>query len=111
MAAVDQARQNTVREQALESSSPELLLMGAPARVDAEVVFKTGHYATRLAVEDLSVNAVESVVANEIQSIASSVAASAPFSGRMVVDNVLIEYRAALRPNGQINVGTIFPVK
>jgi hypothetical protein len=37
--------------------------------------------------------------------------AGADVAGRMRIDNVLVEYRARLLPDGSVNVGTIFPVK
>ena len=74
-------------------------------------LFKTEHYASRLASEGLNVSQVENVVGAQVASMRADMAVGANVSGRVTVDRVLVEYRARLLSNGQVNVGTIFPVK
>ena len=40
-----------------------------------------------------------------------NMATGADVGGRLRIDNVLVEYRARLLPDGSVNVGTIFPVR
>jgi RHS repeat-associated protein len=78
---------------------------------EANLAFKTGHYAERLIAEGVDVRNAEGAVASEINAIVDSLAEGAPFSGRVTVDGTLLEYRAYPLPGGPVNVGTIFPVK
>lgn len=64
-----------------------------------------------MASEGLNVSQVENVVGAQVASMRADMAVGANVSGRVTVDRVLVEYRARLLPNGQVNVGTIFPVK
>jgi RHS repeat-associated protein len=66
------------------------------------IVFKTGHYAARLLAAGVDVGRAEASVQRLIQ-------AGSPLHGTIVVDGVLLEYRAARLIDGRISVGTIFP--
>lgn len=85
-------------------------LLDDAARAGA-TVFKTGHYASRLEAAGVNVARAESVVAKEVAAMRSNMATGADVGGRLRIDNVLVEYRARLLPDGSVNVGTIFPVR
>lgn len=76
----------------------------------AKTLFKTEHYAPRLESVGVSVSKAESAVADAVQAMRNNMEVGADVRGRMIVDNVLIEYRTRLMPDGTVNVGTIFPV-
>lgn len=76
---------------------------------EANLIFKTEHYAQRLLAEGVDVANAEKAVANEIRAVESTLAG--PVSGRITVDGTLIQYNAFPLPGGNINIGTIFPVK
>lgn len=73
-------------------------------------VFKTGHYAPRLRQAGVNVGKAESAVADAVTTMRPNMAAGAEVRGRIRVDGVLVEYRAMMRPDGFVNVGTIFKV-
>ena len=75
------------------------------------ILFKTDHYASRLDNIGLSTTKAEGAVRQEIDAMRSYLSPDAPFSGRVSVYDSLIEYRAWPLENGNINVGTIFPVR
>jgi hypothetical protein len=52
----------------------------------------------------------EKAIAERIDTIHSNVAVEAPFRGRFMMDDVMLEYRAFKLPNGSIEVGTIVKV-
>lgn len=104
--------------EAIESISPELEALGAFAgggigavKNVSGIVFKSGHYSSRLAEKGLSVSGVEGVVAGRVNTFRSQLAVNAPFAERLFVDRIHLEYRGILRPNGEVNIGTIFPIK
>lgn len=68
----------------------------------SSLVFKTGHYASRLLAAGVNVGRAEAAVQGLIKG-------GAPLHGTVRVDGVLLEYRAMRLPDGRINVGTIFP--
>lgn len=74
-------------------------------------VFKTGHYASRLEAAGVNVARAESAVAKEVTAMRTNIATDADVGGRLRIDDVLVEYRARLLPDGSVNVGTIFPVR
>lgn len=74
-------------------------------------VFKTGHYSSRLEAAGVNVSRAESAVAEEVAAMRPNMATGADVGGRIRIDNVLVEYRARLLPDGSVNVGTIFPVQ
>jgi hypothetical protein len=81
---------------------------------EAQILFKTGHYAPRLMAEGLDVAETEAAVAREVNatiSTATEGTAIGPFSGRLMINDVQVEYRAMPLSGGQVNVGTVFPVK
>jgi hypothetical protein len=81
---------------------------------EAQILFKTGHYAPRLIAEGLDVAETEAAVAREVNatiSTATEGTAIGPFSGRLMINDVQVEYRAMPLSGGQVNVGTVFPVK
>jgi filamentous hemagglutinin len=73
-------------------------------------VFKTAHYAPRLQRAGVDVARAETVVAREVAAMRGNLGVGADVAGRVRIDNVLVEYRARLLPDGSVNVGTIFPV-
>ena len=85
---------------------------GSPVAAKAgATIFKSAHYATRLEKAGVNVARAESAVAKEVGAMRGSMDVGADVAGRMRIDNVLVEYRARLLPDGSVNVGTIFPVK
>jgi filamentous hemagglutinin len=78
---------------------------------EGSMVFKTDHYATRLEAEGVNVAHAEAQVAEAVNAMQPSMTIGVSVQRRMVVDGVLVEYRAIKLPNGTINIGTIFPVK
>ncbi|WP_228937817.1 DUF6531 domain-containing protein [Paraburkholderia saeva] len=81
------------------------------ANNSAVVSFKTDHYAPRLQQSGLNVGVVEARVAEEVAGIKADMIPNTSTMRRLTVDGVLIEFRAYMRADGQVNVGTIFPVK
>jgi uncharacterized protein RhaS with RHS repeats len=80
----------------------------------APLVFQTSHYASRLSSAGLDVGHVESVVGKEVSAAlrgASEGSAVGPFSGRLDVNEVPLEFRAFPLQDGKVNVGTIFPLQ
>jgi len=75
-----------------------------------ETVFKTSHYSARLESAGLNVARAEAKVAEAVDAMRSNLVPEAAVRGRVLVDGVLVEYRAMPLPNGKVNVGTIFPV-
>ncbi len=73
--------------------------------------FKTSHYARRLDAEGVGVARAETAVSRIVAGERANIGTSAPFSGRLSVDGKLIEYHGMRLPNGNINIGTIFPVR
>ncbi|PKM14196.1 MAG: hypothetical protein CVV12_15250, partial [Gammaproteobacteria bacterium HGW-Gammaproteobacteria-2] len=82
----------------------------AQATTTGATVFKTSHYAGRLELAGLNVMRAEAQVAEAVNAMRSTIPAEASIRGRLVVDGVLVEYRAISLPGGTVNVGTIFPV-
>ncbi|WGS87483.1 RHS repeat-associated core domain-containing protein [Methylomonas sp. UP202] len=76
----------------------------------AGTIFKTEHYAPRLESVGVDVNKAESAVADAVQEMRKNMETGADVRGRIIVDNVVIEYRTRLLSDGTVNVGTIFPV-
>ncbi|WP_177497893.1 RHS repeat domain-containing protein [Pseudomonas sp. Hp2] len=74
-------------------------------------VFRTAHYASRLEAAGLNVARTQTIIAREVARVRQNLAIGADVVGRMRVNGVLIEYRMRALPNGNVNVGTIFPVK
>lgn len=66
------------------------------------IVFKTGHYASRLLAAGVNVDRAETAVQGIIRN-------GGPLHGTIMVDGVRLEYRAMRLTDGRINVGTIFP--
>jgi len=84
---------------------------GTAAASAGATVFKTKHYAERLAKEGVDVVRAEKAVAERIGSMRPNMSTGAEVRGRFELDGVLLEYRAYPLPNGSVNVGTMFPVK
>ena len=84
---------------------------GTAAASAGATVFKTKHYAERLAKEGVDVVRAEKAVAERIGSMRPNMSTGAEVRGRFELGGVLLEYRAYPLPNGSVNVGTIFPVK
>jgi YD repeat-containing protein len=74
------------------------------------ISFQTGHYAPRLREDGLNVSAVEARVAEEVEKLRAQMIPNKSEIRRITIDGVVVEFRAFMRPDGQINVGTIFPV-
>ncbi len=77
----------------------------------AVINFQTRHYESRLKAEGLDPATVESGVAQEVQTMVPNLEKGSNAWGRMTIDGVLVEFRLYVKSNGEINVGTIFPVK
>lgn len=80
-------------------------------RSEAQVVFRTGHYASRLESVGLNVARTEAIIGREVARVRPNMAVGADVVGRVRVNGVIVEYRMRALPNGGVNVGTIFPVK
>lgn len=83
------------------------------ATKQAGLVFKTAHYASRLEAAGLDVAKTESVVAGEVRATIASASEGStigPFQGRLLIDNVPVQYNVYPLPNGWTNVGTIYPL-
>lgn len=81
---------------------------GTPS--DSGISFQTGHYAPRLREGGLNVPAVEARVAEEVEKLRAEMIPNQRVIRQITIDGVLVEFRAFMRSDGQINVGTIFPV-
>ncbi|MFC0697200.1 DUF6531 domain-containing protein [Paraburkholderia humisilvae] len=81
------------------------------AQVGNNVSFKTEHYSPRLQKEGLDVSAVEARVAEEVDMMRTEMTPDKIEIRRITVDGVLVEFRAFMHSDGQITVGTIFPVR
>ena len=68
---------------------------------------KTSHYAPRLLAAGLNVAKVEAAVIKTVGNLRPA----GEVRGRLIVDGVKIEWRAFVRPDGTVNIGSIFPVK
>jgi hypothetical protein len=86
-------------------------LAGPFASGIGRTVFRTSHYAGRLERVGLNPGRVESIIGSHIEPMRHRLAANADFRGRVQIDDVLVEYRARLRSDGTVSVGTIFPVR
>jgi hypothetical protein len=76
----------------------------------ASLTFKTAHYAGRLTGAGLDVAKVETAVAADLAKIPTDqITSGADISGRVLIDNTAVIYRAMPMPNGSITVGTIHP--
>ncbi|KAF0810948.1 RHS repeat-associated core domain [Alcanivorax sp. S71-1-4] len=75
------------------------------------IIFRSGHYASRLEAVGLNLSRTQSIVGGEVRMMRQSLTPGAGFGGRMHIDGILIEYRAMPMPSGSVNIGTIFPVK
>lgn len=89
---------------------PGVAAEGKGAKV-ATTIFKSTHYAERLAAKGVNVVRAEGAVAERVAEMRSSMTVGAEVEGRFVVDGVQVEYSAYMLPDGTVNVGTIFPVK
>ena len=89
----------------------ELNGMRATGTAKTSIYFRTSHYAARLAKDGVDIKLAEKEVETRLAQIASSVPAGAIQIDRLTLNKVLLEYRYFKRPDGSINVGTIFPVK
>jgi hypothetical protein len=78
----------------------------------ADLLYRSGtHYASRLEAAGVNVARAEAAVAKEVAAMRANMATNADVVGRLHVDDVLIEYRTRLLPDGSVSIGTIFPVK
>jgi hypothetical protein len=91
--------------------TPPVGVKGEMASKAGATVFKSSHYAPRLEAKGINVARAEAQVAKAVNTIRPNMVTNAPVSERMMIDGVLVEYRATLLSNGTGNVGTIFPVK
>ncbi|MEZ0606115.1 DUF6531 domain-containing protein [Paraburkholderia sp. IW21] len=77
----------------------------------AVINFQTRHYESRLKAEGLEPARVESSIAQEVQTMIPNLEKGSNAWGRMTIDGIVVEFRLYVKSNGEINVGTIFPVK
>jgi hypothetical protein len=87
------------------------LSIAAGQRGAIGTIFKTSHYASRLEAAGVNVARAEAAVGKEVAAMRANMATNADVVGRLHVDDVLIEYRTRLLPDGSVSIGTIFPVK
>jgi RHS repeat-associated protein len=75
-----------------------------------EISFKTAHASPHL--DGLSVTAddVEQAIASNIQSQAATASSTGSFWGQVTVNGVHFRFRAFTLENGEINVGTYYPI-
>jgi RHS repeat-associated protein len=81
---------------------------------EAVILSDAAHYAPRLIASGVDVGSAQAAVASEIQAMQAALAEGeslGSLSGRISVDDTLLQYNAFPLPGGRINVGTIFPVK
>lgn len=81
---------------------------------EAQIAFKTAHYAPRLLRDGVDIAEAEAAVSREVNatlSLGAEGSAVGEFSGRISIGGTQVEYRAHPLPNGTINVGTIFVPK
>jgi hypothetical protein len=71
------------------------------------ILFRTAHYAKRLQAGGLNVHRVEAAV----QRVVRGINPRGEVSGRLTIDGVLVQWRAFVRPDGSINIGTIHLVR
>ncbi|WP_138918441.1 hypothetical protein [Nitrospirillum viridazoti] len=83
----------------------------APVEAPALITFKTAHYAPRLLAEGVNVAEAEAFVTDAVSAMRGSWDAGSGVWGRFQLNGVLLEYRAIMRSDGIVNVGTLFPVK
>jgi len=109
-----QSRADDAAQRLNQSQRQQAESIQAPGLTEAEkrvTVFKTGHYASRLEAAGVNVARAESAVAKEVAAMRPNMATSTDVAGRLHVDNVLVEYRTRMLPDGSVIVGTIFPVR
>jgi hypothetical protein len=91
--------------------------LGAEAGTSAElsalrITFgQRGHGARHLTGTGLAAADVEAMLMREIQGIANRSRIAGEFRGRTTIVGIEIEYRAFLRDDGSIHVGTYYPVQ
>jgi hypothetical protein len=81
---------------------------------EAIILSNAAHYAPRLIEAGLDVASTQAAVVSELEAMQAALAEGeslGSLSGRISVDGKLVQYNAFPLPGGQINVGTIFPVK
>ena len=83
-------------------------LLKIAARGSVEIVF--GHGARHLAGTGLSQVEVEGAIQAQVAQRVAAGGISGPFSGTVVIDGQVIQYRAYVLSDGSVNVGTYFPV-
>ncbi|MBW9108007.1 RHS repeat protein [Paraburkholderia phenoliruptrix] len=75
------------------------------------IVFKRDHYINRAVKDGLNLDHAEAQVADEINAMRSDMLPDTNTIRQITVDGLPVEFRAYLRADGQVSVGTIFVVK
>ena len=70
-----------------------------------------GHGARHLIGTGLKTSEVERLIANEVGEVAGKASLTGSWWGRILADDVKIEYRAFTRKPGHFHVGTYYPLK
>lgn len=76
----------------------------------ADLVFRTSHYVSRLQRAGVDVSQAERAVRAAVTGLLPNMTVGGTVWGRVTVNNVRLGWRAMLRPDGRINVGTIHPL-
>ena len=95
------------RRVALTESGRGVITEGIAGR---QVTFKTPHASRHLPGAGLTAETVESAVRTHVQQATHGASATGSFWGRVTVEGRVIEYRAFTLPDGNISVGTYYPV-
>ncbi|WP_201644739.1 hypothetical protein [Paraburkholderia metrosideri] len=77
----------------------------------SDIVFKRDHYINRAQRDGLNLDHAEAQVADEISAIRTDMLPGTNTIKQITVDGRPVEFRAFVRGDGQVNVGTIFVVK
>ncbi|MFP3637179.1 hypothetical protein, partial [Bacillus sp. SIMBA_033] len=67
------------------------------------IVFKREHYIERAKKDNLDLDKAEGMVADEVAKIRSEMSPGERNIGRIEVDGKSVEWRAFMRPNGEVN--------
>ena len=81
---------------------------GSPGGPGSQVRVTFGHGSRHLQGTGLRQSDVETAIRSHVRSVVSRSAATGNFYGRIVVQGKMITYRASIRPDGVVNVGTYY---
>jgi hypothetical protein len=78
---------------------------------EPKVMFKSHHAFPHVRAIGVPVERIESAIESQIRSVAARACMTGLFWGRVVVDGVVVEYRALTLADGTINVGTYYKAR